>query len=149
MTLRWLLASLHLLAFGLGLGAIFARGRALAAARTVSDLRPVFLADNLWGIAAALWLGTGLWRLLGGLEKSTGYYLEHPLLHAKLGLFLLIIVLELWPMVALIRWRRSARRSVAVDLTRAPLFARISYVQLALLLPILFLATAVARGFWG
>lgn len=148
MTLRWLLASLHLLAFGLGLGAVFARGRALAAARAVADLRPVFLADNLWGVAAVLWLATGLWRLLGQLEKSTAYYLGHPLFHVKLGLFLLILLLELWPMVTLIRWRRAARQSVSLDLTRAPLLARISYVQLALVLAILFLATAIARGSW-
>lgn len=145
-TVRWLLASLHLLALGIAFGSVFGRARALQAARFTADLRPVFLADNLWGLSGLLFLVTGLWRALGGVEKGTDYYLQQPLFHAKMGLFLLILLLELSPMVTLIRWRRAVRRSASPDLSRAPAFARISYLQLALLLPMVFLATAIARG---
>jgi putative membrane protein len=146
MTLRWLLASLHLLALGIGLGAIFARARSLGDARATRDLRSVFLADNLWAAAGALWLGTGLWRAFGGIEKGAAYYLGHPLFHAKLGLFLAILVLEVWPIVALVRWRIALRGGGSPDLGRAPRLARLSYLQLALLVPIPFLAAAIARG---
>lgn len=33
-------------------------------------------------LAAALWLGTGLWRLLARIEKNTSYYFHN---HAFLG----------------------------------------------------------------
>src|SRR5207247_5390021 len=59
MTIRWLLAAVHLLALGVGLGAVWARGRALQAPLDVPALRRVFSADTWWGIAAVLWIGTG------------------------------------------------------------------------------------------
>jgi len=49
MTIRWLLAAVHLLALGVGLGAVWARGRALQAQRDVPGLRRVFYADTWWG----------------------------------------------------------------------------------------------------
>jgi len=145
-TVGWLVASLHLLALGIGFGALYARARALRATRFTADLRAVFFADNLWALAGVLWLGTGLWRAFGGLERGTAYYLQNPLFHAKLGVVVLILLLELSPMVTFMRWRRAVRRSATPDLARAPRLARASSVQLVLLIAVLFLATAIARG---
>jgi len=146
MTLPWLVASVHLVALVLGGTAIHMRARFLSRLRDAKDLPPVFVADNLWGLAAALWLGTGIWRAFGGLEKGTDYYLGHPLFHAKLGLFVLVVILEIRPMTDLIRWRRARRRGVEPDLSRARTWARISHVQLVIVLVIVFLATAIARN---
>jgi putative membrane protein len=66
MILRWLLASLHILALPLGLTALWFRERSLRNLTGTESLRAVFLADNCWGTAALLWLGTGLARLLAG-----------------------------------------------------------------------------------
>src|SRR6266496_2543023 len=99
MTLRWLVATLHLLTLPLGLGAIWARSRALGLAKTVEDLRRVFVADNLWGLAAFLWISTGLLRAFGGLEKGASYYLHDRVFYIKMGLFVTILILEIWPMV--------------------------------------------------
>ncbi len=86
MTIRWLLAAVHLLALGVGLGAVWARGRALQAPLDVPALRRVFSADTWWGIAAVLWIGTGLVRAFGGYEKGAFYYLHNHLFWAKMGL---------------------------------------------------------------
>src|SRR5690606_30086389 len=75
MLLRWWLAAFHLLALGIGLGAVAARSRALRAPMEESRLRSAFLADSLWGLAGFLWIATGLWRAFGGVEKGTAYYL--------------------------------------------------------------------------
>jgi putative membrane protein len=144
--LRWIVASLHLFALAIGVAAVLARARGLARVRDTAVLRPVLLADGWWAVAAILWLSTGLWRAFGGLEKGTAYYLQHPLFHAKLFLFVVIVVLEMWPMIGLMRWRRALRTTGEVDVSRAPLFAKISYVQLALLGVMVLLATAIARG---
>ena len=92
--LRWLIATLHLLTLPLGLGAIWARSRALSLTRSADDLHRVFVADNLWGLAAVLWLVTGLLRVFAGLEKGTSYYLHDRVFYAKMGLFLVILLLE-------------------------------------------------------
>jgi uncharacterized membrane protein len=52
MTIRWLLAAFHLLALGVGLGAVWARGHALQAQLDVPGLRRVFYTDTWWGVAA-------------------------------------------------------------------------------------------------
>jgi putative membrane protein len=145
-TLRWLVASFHLLALAVGVGAVTVRARALGRVRAREGLATVFAADNWWGLAGIVWITTGLWRAFGGLEKGAAYYLQQPLFHAKLGLVAVVLLLELWPMVTLIRWRLALRGAQPVDLARAGLFARISYVQLLLTLLIMFLATALARG---
>ncbi len=146
MILRWTLATLHLLALGIGLGAVWARGMNLRSALTTQDLRRVFRADALWGLAAVLWLSTGLWRLLAGLEKTTGYYLHNHVFLTKMGLFLLILALEISPMLTLIRWRRLTAAGQPVDTGSARRMATISFVQAALVVLMVFAATAMARG---
>jgi putative membrane protein len=148
MVLRWFIATLHLLVLPLGLGAIWMRARALARIRAHAGLERAFVADNLWGVAAVLWIATGLWRAFGGLEKGTAYYLHDHAFHAKMGLFLLILLLEIWPMITLIRWRIRARRGSAVDLRVALLLARVSYAEAGLVILMVFAATAVARGYF-
>jgi putative membrane protein len=146
MTARWLAASLHLLALGIGLGAVWARGRALRSSLDAGSLRQVFFADTLWGLAAVLWISTGLWRLLAGLEKGTGYYLQNHLFLTKMALLGLVLLLEIRPMITLIRWRRTVSRGEAPDTRAAPLLARISFVQAWLVVLMVFAAAAMARG---
>ena len=147
MFLRWLLAAVHILAFGIGLAAIWSRTRALKAQPLDRPaLKTVFKADSLWGLAAALWLVTGLLRALGSYEKGPGYYFHNPLFHAKLGLFALVVILEMWPMLTLMKWRRQVARSGSVDTSRAASMARIGVAQAHIILVIVLLATALARG---
>lgn len=149
MITRWLLAAGHLLALGIGLGAVWSRGRALRGRLDTEGLRRVFRSDAAWGIAALLWLGTGLARLLGGYEKGTGWYMRSGAFHVKMGLFLLVLLLELWPMATLMRWRSAQRRGVSVDTHKAPTLARISDAEALLVVLIVLAATAMARGMWS
>lgn len=149
--LRVALAGLHLLALGLGLGAVLSRGTALREPPTPASLSRAFRADTLWGIAAALWIGTGLWRVLVGTEKSLLYYMHNHLFYAKMGLLAAIIALEIWPMVTLIRLRVALARGVAGDLSvRGGTLARIatiSHIEGAIVVIMIFIAAAMARGY--
>lgn len=51
MILRWLVASLHLIALPIGFGAVVVRGAALRGRLDKSGLDRVFRADTLWGLA--------------------------------------------------------------------------------------------------
>lgn len=147
MILRWVIATLHLLALPLGLGAVWARSRALSHARNTGDLARVFIADNLWALAAVLWIVTGVWRAFGGLEKGTQYYVGNQVFYVKMGLLALILLLEVAPMTALVGWRVAIRRGKSVNMAGAPVLARISQVQAVLVILMVFAATALARGF--
>src|SRR5437867_1717957 len=100
MLIRWLLASLHLLALGIGMGSVWARRRALLAIAEPTAVARVLYADTIWGIAAVLWLGSGLARAFGGFEKGTVYYLHNHWFLTKMACFVLILVLEIAPMIA-------------------------------------------------
>lgn len=147
MTTRLLLASLHLLALGIGLGAVWARARALTSRLDDAGLRRVVVSDAWWGLAAFLWIGTGLWRLLAGVEKDTGYYLQNHLFLGKMAVLAIILGLEIRPMLALMRWRRRLAVGEQPDTSAASRLARISYTQAALIVVMVFLAAATARGY--
>ena len=147
--LRVIVAAFHLLALGLGLGAVLTRGNVLREPLTPQSLQRAFSADTLWGVAALLWVVTGLWRF-ARLEKGTGYYLANHFFLAKMSLFVLILVLEVWPMVVLIRWRIGLRKGAGVA-DFAPGVARriatISHVEALLVVLMVFAAAAMARGY--
>jgi putative membrane protein len=146
MLVRWLFAWLHLLALGIGLGAVWARARALQGPLDPAGLRRVFHADGWWGVAAAIWIGTGLVRVIGGLEKGMDYYLQNHVFWTKMALLLVILVLEIGPVVTLMRWRVELARGTLPDTARAARFARISYAQVVLVLLMVMAASAMARG---
>lgn len=145
--LRLLLAATHLLALGIGLGAVWTRGRALRGIVDNAALRRAFAADAWWGVSAVLWLGTGLTRLFAATEKSVDYYLRNPLFHLKMGLFVVILLLEIWPMMTLIRWRRAIGRNQSATFSSAHRVARISLIEAFLVVIIVFVAVALARGY--
>lgn len=147
MALQWLLAALHLLGLGIGLGAVYARANAFRGVLDGPGLRRVFLADTWWAVAAGLWIVTGLVRAFGGFEKGTDYYLQNHLFLTKMGLLLLVLLLEIGPMVRLIVWRRSLAQGVLPDTTSASRYARVSMIQAFLVLLMVAAATGMARGF--
>jgi putative membrane protein len=146
MFIRWMLAALHLLPLGLGLGAVLWRAVSLRGPLDHTGLQRVFLADTLWGGAAVLWIVTGLMRAFGGYEKGTEYYINNGYFLLKMALLILIIALEIWPMLTLIRWRTRERGNALTDTSAAGAIARISWIQTALVIVMIFAATAMARG---
>ena len=145
--LRWLLAAVHLLALAIGLGAVWARSRALRQPLDAPGFRRVFEADAWWGVAALLWITTGLWRWLASTEKASSYYVANHVFWLKMALFVAIVLLELSPMMAFMTWRRQLAAGQLPDVTRAAHFARISAVQAGLVVLMVLAATAMARGY--
>jgi putative membrane protein len=148
MNLSYIIAFIHLLTFGLGATSCWARARALSRLKDASGLKDVFFADNFWGLAALLWLGTGVWRAFGSLEKGTDYYIHNTAFLVKMFLFIVVFLLEIRPMVTLIRWRIRQSKDQQIDIATAQTLAQITYLELLLLVPIVMMAVAMARGIW-
>ncbi|KVA12694.1 hypothetical protein WI41_04335 [Burkholderia latens] len=149
MIVRWLLAAVHLMAFGVAFAAIAGRNRALRrviASAQAADLPGVFKADAVWGLSALVLIATGLTRAFGGFEKGSAYYLHEPLFHVKMTALVLILLLEIAPMLGLIRWRIDARKQQMPDLDRARTYVRIGHWQALLVMVIVFAASGMARG---
>lgn len=149
--LRITLAVAHLLGMAIAVGSVYSRARAFNDLRDRDGLRRGFLADNWWGISFGVLLGTGLWRAFASLEKTSSYYWSNHVFYAKMGLLAAILLLEIWPMVTLIRWRAASGKGVLpeIDTLRGTgkRIARISDVQLLLLVGIVTAAAMMARGY--
>ena len=142
-----LLSAVHLLTLGLGLGAVFMRGRALARPLDDEGWQRLLAADNVWGIAAGLWIASGLGRVFFG-GKEPAFYSHNGFFWVKLALFALVFALELTPMLTFIRVRSARRRRAALPRFRVETYRRINSAQLALVVAIVFVATLMARGAW-
>lgn len=146
--LRLVLAWLHLIALAIGPAAVWGRARSLRVwGREGGDsraLRRALAADSWWGVAAIVWLVTGLWRLLASTEKTTSYYLANHVFYGKMIMFVTVVAIEIWPMITLIKWRARKVQPSPRDAHRIEVT---SYVECAIVLVIVFFAVAMARGF--
>src|SRR5262245_5930816 len=142
-----LLSALHVLTLALGLGAVFTRGRALAGPLDDAGWRRLLAADNVWGLAAGLWIASGLGRVFfGGKEPS--FYWSNGFFWLKMALFALVFVLELAPMRTFIRVRSARRRHTVLPQFPIELYRRINNAESALVVVIVFVAAFMARGVW-
>lgn len=146
MTTNYLFAVFHLLGLAIGLAAVYARWRALRVATDQSHTAAVLHADNWYGLAALIWVGTGLMRAFGGLEKGTEHYLGNHWFLGKMAVFLFVLCLEIKPMATFVGWRTARRKNEPVDLGPSRILATLTILQLPLLVIMVFMAAAMARG---
>ncbi len=148
MITTWIVAWGHLLALAIGFGAIWARRNALLGTLDDPGIRRVLAADTWWGIAALIWLATGLIRLFGDTDKVTGYYLDNWMFWAKMVSFVVIVLHEIRPAITFAGWRKALRAGQRPDTSRAARIATVSAIQAFLVIVMVALATAMSRG-WG
>jgi putative membrane protein len=141
------LSAIHVLTLGLGLGAVFARGRALAGPLDDAAWRRLLAADNVWGLAAGLWIASGFARVFVG-GKEPDFYWSNGWFWVKMALFGLVFALELAPMMTLIRVRAARRRHTALPQFPIAAYRRINNAELTLVVVIVFAAAFMARGAW-
>jgi putative membrane protein len=142
-----LLSAIHVLTLALGLGAVVMRGRALARPLDEAGWQRLLAADNLWGVAAGLWIASGFGRVFfGGKEPS--FYWHNGLFWLKLALFGLVFALELTPMITFIRVRTARKLGTALPRFSVDAYRRINTAEIVLVVAIVFAAAFMARGAW-
>jgi len=144
--LRVVLATVHLLSLAIGVLALTARARALAAAQRSDGLKPVFFWDAVYGLDAIVWIGSGLFRAFGGFEKGTDYYLSNHVFWTKMLLLGVLLVLESILAVTFVRWRVRVRKNEPVSLENRARLVRFHWAEFWLLLGMITMATLMARG---
>jgi putative membrane protein len=151
LTFSAVLSAVHLLALALGLPSIFLRSRALRGKLDEAGLNRLFTADLGWGIAAGLWLVSGVLRAFTNAENGGQFYLASRFFELKMILFLTILLLEIWPMVTFIRWRIQKRKGKLPNTAAAPRLYVVSVIQTVLIVVMVFVAAFMARGagFYG
>src|SRR5262245_12520142 len=141
------LSAIHILTFGLGLAAVFLRGRALAGVLDAAGWKRLLAADTAWGIAAALWIASGLARVFLG-PKDAVFYWRNGFFWIKMTLFLSVFLLELTPMRTFARARQASARGGAAPVFDVERIRSINALEMRLVIAIPFAAALMARGAW-
>jgi putative membrane protein len=141
------LSALHLLTLALGLGAVFLRGRALARPLDAAGWKRLLGADSAWGVAAVFWIGTGLARVFYG-GKGPYFYMHNGFFWTKIGLFALVFLLELAPMITFVHARIAQRRGAPPPVFPVGAYRAINTVEIVLVVTIVFCAALMTRAVW-
>lgn len=107
-----------------------------------SVIKKIFIFDNIYGAFSLIVVGAGLYLWLG-IGKPAEFYSANPLMHAKVGLFIIVGILSLWPTVFYFKNRKGELD----DTITVPTYVRrIIQAELGLLIVMPLLATLMAQG---
>lgn len=105
-------AYFHYLGFMLAFAALTVEAFNLKKEMTLDEAKRVAFADAAYGIAATVILITGILRVLY-FGKGTDYYLNNPFFYAKMGIFILVSLLSLYPTFTFILWFKDLQNGKA------------------------------------
>lgn len=108
------------------------------------QLKTLSVVDLLYGISAAVVLITGLLRWFIVDVKGIDFFSKNPVFHIKLTLFVIIVILSIFPTRKFLKWRKESENMPSdKELKKQLMFIRIELLLLAI---IPLLAVMVANG---
>jgi putative membrane protein len=106
----------------------------------VRTARRLARADLVVGVSAGVLLVVG-WLRVFYFEKGTAFYFHNTWFIAKMGLFVVVAFLSIYPTVKFLAWRKQG-----IDPAAVPAIRRILHLELAGVALILLCAALMARG---
>jgi putative membrane protein len=108
------------------------------------QLKSLATVDLLYGISLVVVLVTGLLRWFVIDVKGVDFFSKNPLFHIKLTLFVIVVILSVFPTMKFLKWRKeSATIPSDKELKKQLMFIRIELLLMAI---IPLLAVMVANG---
>ena len=138
---------LHFVAvFGI-VGTLVAEWAMLSETPTYREARLMQACDRWYGFFAVAILIVGFLRVFY-FEKGSAYYFASPFFRAKIGLFVVIGLLSIYPTVRFIKWRAQMGNGQAPLVPAAEFRAlrAVLRLELVLLLGMVLCAALMARG---
>ncbi len=121
-----IVAYLHYLGFMLAFAALTVEIFNLKTEITLDEAKRVAFADAAYGAAATMILITGILRVLY-FGKGTDYYLSNPFFYAKIGVFIIVSLLSLYPTYTFLTWIKNFQIGKPPTLENAQ-FNRLSWL---------------------
>ncbi len=136
----------HLLIFAL-FGILVSEIVATRQSMAGDDINRLVSIDLWYGILALLILIVGFSRAIFA-AKGWAYYSGNSFFWAKIGVFVLIALLSIWPTVKYLNWRRDFRGTGSIpDAASVSVVRRILWLELVLFAFLPAFAAAMARGY--
>ncbi|SDL43240.1 DUF2214 family protein [Pseudomonas indica] len=110
--------------------------------------RSLYITDIALGITAGVVLATGLLRIFWQ-GKGLEFYLKNGFFHAKVSLFILIVLLSILPTFTILNWRNALKAGQVPEISASKGRLVIMFIRLELLLLLMMplMAVFMARGF--
>jgi putative membrane protein len=140
-------AYVHYLSFMVCFGALVLERRLIKANPNRQEATLMVITDVVYGLAALALLGSGIARVLY-FGQGSAFYTENPLFWWKVGLYLAVGGLSLYPTITYILWALPLRKGELPQVSEA-LAKRLAWIlniELAGFAAIPLLATLMARG---
>ncbi|QEY32057.1 DUF2214 family protein [Synechococcus sp. RSCCF101] len=140
-------AYVHYLSFMVCFGALVLERRILKPSPDRREAIAMVITDVVYGIAALALLVSGILRVVH-YAQPTPFYTENPLFWWKVGLYLSVGALSLYPTITYILWAIPLRKGELPQVSDA-LARRLGWIiniEIAGFALIPFLATLMARG---
>ena len=114
----------------------------------VAIARRIQRADRVYGLAAILMLTFGFLRVIY-FEKSSAYYFANTFFQLKLGLFIAVGLISIYPTFIYSQWSKKLKQGTAPAISKHKVISlkRIIHLQLVLIGVILLCASLMAKGF--
>jgi len=147
MIIASLVSFVHFLAFFSITTALILQLTLISESISVDIAKRIQRADLAYGIFALLLLVFGFLRVFY-FEKGADYYFSNAFFLLKLGLFVLVGLMSLYPTIIYRRWNAELKQNIAPDLSaqQVHLLRRIIHTELVGILVVLFCASMMARG---
>ena len=141
-------AYVHYLSFMLAFGALAVESQTLKKDLSLEDAWRLVIADTIYGLSATTVLITGILRVLY-FGKGQDYYLSSPIFYTKVGIFVIVGLLSLYPTFSFISWIKTLRdrQPPNLELSQVQILSWMIRGELMGLVLIPLFAALLARGF--
>ena len=142
-----LIPYLHYIGIMAMMGALITEHVLLKPGILKEQIKSLAMVDVIYVISAAIVLITGLLRWFVVDIKGAEFFTKNPLFHIKLTLFVVIVILSIFPTIKLLKWKKQAKLNEPgpgeKDIKKQLMFIRIELLLLAIM-PLL--AVMIAGG---
>jgi putative membrane protein len=143
-----LIAYAHFFAFFALTAALILQLTLLSDSISVATAQRIQRADRFYGMFAILILIFGLLRVVY-FEKGADYYFSNTFFLLKMGLFIVVGLLSIYPTICYTRWNPELKLDIAPELSIQSVqkLRKIIHTEMVVILGILLCASLMAKGF--
>ena len=126
---------------------VFYEWMAFSRTPSLEDARRIQQCDRWYGACAMALLAIGFLRVVY-FEKGAAFYFASPFFHLKIGLFVLVGLLSIYPTMKFIRWGKATRQGQppVVSAKEFHTIRRLLGLELLLLFAVAMCASLMSRG---
>jgi putative membrane protein len=143
MTTELFLRYIHFISIFAIVGSLSSEHLMLRSSLSRMEIKRLSNIDGVYGIAALTLLAAGLTLWLGGYGKPTSFYSQNWIFHTKIGLYVAIGLLSIYPTVFFLKNRKGEQEEM-VEIPKS-IFWMIR-IELLLMFVIPILAGLMSRG---